>query len=65
MTAGTIQTGNAKRGLLASAIAWIWPQPLRTEDKRAAYGWMGPLAPWQTPARREDHANEPLKLIHN
>jgi len=55
VTAGTIQTRNAKRGLLASATAWVWPQPLRTDD-RPAGAWMGPLAAWLWPSRLENES---------
>lgn len=54
MTVGTIDRRAPKRGLMASAIAWVWPQPIRTEEQRAGFAWMGPLAAWMWPSRLED-----------
>ena len=56
MTAGTVEIRARRRGLLASAIAWVWPQPLQTERRRAGYAWLGSLAAWLWPSRLEDGA---------
>ena len=45
----------SKRGLLASAIAWLWPEPLAHEERRGGWLWLGVLIGWMwpTPLQRE------------
>ncbi|MDZ4370840.1 MAG: hypothetical protein U1C74_05385, partial [Phenylobacterium sp.] len=58
MSLDTFSHGAAFRrrpGLMASAVAWVWPQPLQSERRSAAAtGLLGTLAGWLWPSRLQD-----------
>ena len=52
MSVGMLERRGVRRGLLASAVAWVWPAPRRGEERRGV-GWLGPAA-WLWASRLED-----------
>ena len=38
-----------KQNLFATAVAWLWPQPLAHEDKRGGWLWLSGLIGWMWP----------------
>ncbi|MFN9927099.1 MAG: hypothetical protein ACK53I_09195, partial [Phenylobacterium sp.] len=61
MSVASYRDDRPRRGAAGAALAWLWPDPLETEARRAGWPWVAQLGAWLWPDRLND---EPFGRRH-